>query len=179
MNALVRAGLLAAALALAPAHAAVTTTTEAAIVAAGAPGTFTFTVSGWTGGGTVTGSFEGTDVDGSGQLSSFAGEITAFSMSYSGGAIVGAIALDFADLFGLVYDLDGGVLGDGLTLDVEGIGATSGVASFVLGPGPLARCDGEAICGTISGPSALVPEPSALLLVLAGIAALLRRRGSV
>ena len=163
-----------------PLEAAVTTTTELVSVVAGAPGTFSFSVSGWLGGGIVTGTFAGTDTVADGQLSSFDGEITAFTMSYSGGTIVGAIALGFADLFGLVYDLDGGPLGDGLLLDVEGIGAFSASALFAIGPGPFGVCGGTAICGIIETLDTRVAEPGVLSLLLAGLGLLgaraLRRR---
>ena len=89
-------------------------------------------------------------------------------MSYSGGTIVAPFGLGFADLFGLVYDLNGGPLGDGTTLAVEGVGAAGGSASFVLGPGPLALCDTGVVCGIIDGPAAVVPEPASWALMIAG-----------
>ena len=86
---------------------------------------FTFLQDGFTDGATVTGTFSGTDNDADGQLSSFVGEVTAFSMTFSGNALVPVFSLTLADLFGLVYDLNGGPLGDGLDLDIEGIRAES------------------------------------------------------
>ena len=88
--------LLASAMLLAvaaPAQAVIINTADLVSVVAGVPGTFTFSSSGWDGGGLVTGSFSGTDGDVNGQLSSFDGEVSGFSMSYSGGAIVGPFAL--------------------------------------------------------------------------------------
>jgi hypothetical protein len=149
-------------------------------VAAGAPGSWTYAVGGWGGGGTVTGSFDGTDLDGDGQLSSFAGEVTGFSMSYSGGTIVGPFALTFAELFGLVYDLDGGPLGDGTTLAIEGIGAIGAGTSFLIGPGPFGLCGGGLGCGEIVGPAAgVIPEPGTWAMLIAGfglVGAAARRR---
>ena len=169
------AGLLAVA---APLQAAVTTTADLVTVVAGPPGTWSYSVGGWLGGGLVTGSFSGTDGDADGQLSWFDGEVTAFTMSYSGGTVVAPVALGFADLFGLVYDLDGGSLGDGLALDVEGIGAGGPSATFAIGPGPVGVCGTGATCGFIDGPAAAVSEAPMLALALAGLAALagVRRR---
>ena len=163
-------GALAALLGASPLHADVITTAELVTVAVGAPGTYTYSVGGWTGGGLVTGSFAGTDGNADGQLSSFDGEVTGFTMSYSGGAIVAALGFSFADLFGLVYDLNGGPLGNGLALDIEGIGAASASAAFSIGPGPTGWCAAPGqVCGFIDGQGATVPEPPMLALALLGL----------
>jgi hypothetical protein len=166
---------LCAFVAASPSEAAVITTADLVSVTPAGGGTFDFSVGGWDGGGLVTGSFAGADTDGDGQLSAFDGEVSAFSMSYSGGTIVGAFALSLGDLFGLVYDLDGGPLGDGVALDIEGIGATSAPIFFGIGPGPVGVCGTGADCGIIDAPAA-VPEPSTLALVLVGSGWLAARR---
>jgi hypothetical protein len=97
----------------------------------------------------VTGTFSGEDLDNNGQLSSFRGEVTDFMMSFSGNSLVDRFSLNFDNLFGLVYDLDGGPLGDGFMLDVEGIGAFSEF-QYLAGPGPLACVEGITICGVVS-----------------------------
>jgi hypothetical protein len=163
-----------------PAQAATDVTAVAASVAALGGGTYSFSVGGWGGGGTVTGTFAGTDGDADGQLSSFDGEVTGFSMAYSGGSVVGSFGLSFADLFGLVYDLDGGDLGDSFNLDVEGIGAAGVGGAFSIGPGPVGLCGTGQTCGIIEGPEAgAVPEPASWALMIAGFSlmgAALRRR---
>ena len=133
---------------------------------------FTFVQDGFTDGASVTGTFSGTDNDDNGQLSSFVGEVTAFSMTFSGNALVPAFSLTLADLFGLVYDLDGGPLGDGLNLDIEGIGAEGGPALYSAGPGPFAECGIGENCAIVE----TVPEPGIALLGIAAAVGLLRRR---
>ena len=164
----------------APALAATDFTSSLVTVTADSPGSFSFSVGGWGGGGTVTGSFTGADVDANGQLSSFSGEVTGFGMSYSGGTVVAGFGLGFAQLFGLVYDLNGGPLGDGTSLAIEGIGALGGGLTFLIGPGPVGVCGGASACGIIEGPAAApIPEPQSWALLIAGfglMGAALRRR---
>lgn len=177
LSALAVAGMIALPLAQ-PAQAAVTTTSDLVVVTDNGGGSFSFTSAGWLGGGTVTGSFAGNDdvLFPDGILSSFEGEVTAFSASYSGGTIVGPLSWAFEDLFGLVYHLNGGPLGDDLGFFDEGIGAITDSTLFVIGPGPVGICGIEATCGVIE----LVSETPVLPLMLAGLALLaaVRRRAS-
>jgi len=156
-----------------PSHAVFVTTADLVDVTAGGSGTWTFSVGGWGGGGTVTGSFAGTDSNTDGRLSSFDGEVTDFGVSYSGGTIVAPFSLDFPNLFGLVYDLDGGPLGDGVTPDMEEGIFAGGPVVFAIGPGPVGVCGTEMPCGLIIGEAAQqVPEPSTGLLGLMALALL-------
>ena len=99
---------------------------------------FSFSQGGFDG-GVVTGIFVGRDLDGNGQLVS--GEITDASMQFSGNGTVTAFSLTFSDLNGLVYDLDGGPLGDGFQGAIEGIRFNSDGPNYAAGPGPF-----ESVC---------------------------------
>lgn len=107
---------------------------------------YAFSQSGFAEGAEVTGSFTGFDSNGDGQLVGFGGlgEISAFSMSFSGNSIVDPFSMGIDDLFGLVYDLDGGPLGDGVLLAIEGVRSVDATFLYEAGPGPF----GGAICGT-------------------------------
>jgi hypothetical protein len=139
---------------------------------------FSFSQGGFDSGASVTGMFAGKDLDGNGQLSSLAGEVTDFSMSFSGNSIVSSFSLGFSDLVGLVYDLDGGSLGDGLNLDVEGVLASNGVFFYGLG------INGGDVFEHFTNPSfspelvtvtpTNVPVPSAVWLFISGFIGLLR-----
>lgn len=143
---------------------------------------FTFSQSGYSQGATVTGTFSGTDLNLDGQLVSFHGEITGFSMSFSGNATVAAFSLGLADLFGVVYDLGSGFLGDGA---IEGIAATDPNFNYQTGQGPTSSNGGFvqdlntlAIDNT-SQLVTIVPEPTTLVLVglgMVGLATASRRR---
>jgi hypothetical protein len=161
------------------------------------PITFSFHQGGFDEGAVVTGSFVGQDLNNNEQLSSFDGEIFDFMMSFSGNSFVSAFSLGFGSLldFGLVYDLDGGPLGDGIGLGVEGILAIGDLFGYVAGPGPADICGIGFLCAAVgdfkddgisfsdelvwvSGP-ATVPEPGTLAMLgigLAGIGFTRRRR---
>ncbi|HSD36008.1 MAG TPA: PEP-CTERM sorting domain-containing protein [Rhodocyclaceae bacterium] len=147
---------------------------------------YTFTQGGFSGGGHISGTFAGEDLDGNGQLSSFAGEVSAFQVSFSGDSIVGAFSHGFADLFGIVYDIGSGFIGDGLGGDIEGIASNyqNGVGiEYIIGTGlalPYLGSVTDQATGALSTTDALVvvevPEPASLALVVAGLALVLRTR---
>lgn len=156
------------------------------------PMTYDFTQGGYFGGASMTGQFIGEDLDQNGQLSSFAGEISGFQLSFDGGGFVASFELGLQDLFGLVYDLDGGVLGDGIDQHIEGLLAFGQDALLAAGPGPLWNvCDQGVICSVaLSGYQALfskesivvsehtvaVPEPGSMGLILIGVVGLFMAR---
>jgi hypothetical protein len=156
-----------------------------------APLSFNFTQSGFEEGASVVGMFTGEDLNADGQLSEFSGEITSFMMEFSGNSLVSSFSLGFADLFGLVYDLDGGPLGDGFSLDIEGIGADSGIFLYEVGPGPVGECGVGIDCASISDgvnissskqlvlvSPKVVPIPAAVWLFGSGLMAIVGFRKS-
>ena len=150
--------------------------------------TYTFTQTGYDGGGSVSGTFDAVDVDGNGQISSFAGEVTGYSMSFSGDSLVGAFSHGFGDFFGLVYDVGSGKIGDGAGGDIEGV-ASNYLGSigfgYASGLGPTGGLGGSVIdfaSGAISSTGELVtvvPAPATWALLVAGLVPLmLRRKGA-
>ncbi|MBD5780033.1 VPDSG-CTERM sorting domain-containing protein [Pelagicoccus sp. NFK12] len=95
---------------------------------------YDFTQGGYEEGAVVTGSFTAEDINTDGQIDGFSGEVSDFSMSFSGNSLVAAFDLLFVDLFSLVYDMDG-TIGDGAT---EGMAATNFFFSFDVGASPFA-----------------------------------------
>ncbi len=140
-------------------------------------GHYAFSEAGWIGGAMVTGSFSGVDLDNDLQINSFDGEISAFSMSFSGNARAQAFSLGLDDLYGLVFDLDNAVLGDGIDgTDPEGIFAVGINRLYAAGPGSITVCGEGVVCAAVAN----VPEPASWAMLIAGFgltgAALRRRR---
>jgi len=155
-----------------------------------------FSGGGFSEGATITGAFQATDLNMNGQISSFDGEVTNFSATFSGNSVVGGpYDFVFSDLIGLVYNLDGvlgdNTFGDGGFDDAEGIFAGSDQAVFGVGDGPFNNCDGVTPCAQIFNTDfvqdfsveafsvAVVPEPATWGLMIAGFGAVgfaMRRR---
>jgi len=141
---------------------------------------FRFTQGGYSDGGVITGAFDATDLNNNGAISSFDGEVTGFSLSFSGNAIVGSFNHSLSDLRGLVYDLGSGFIGDGATGAVEGLASNWFGASgfdFASGLGPTGVFGGRVIdiaSGASSSTRELiavtaVPEPETYAMLLAGL----------
>jgi hypothetical protein len=110
--------------------------------------TYTFCQEGFSEGAFVSGSFTGSDSNTDGQL--VFDEVTDLTVNFSGNSTVGPLSFSFADFVGLVYDLDGGPLGDGTTGAVEGIAANSAAGSYSAGPGPESVCGVGSDCAVIT-----------------------------
>lgn len=150
---------------------------------------YSFSQGGYTGGGVIAGSFDATDIDSNGQISSFAGEVSGFSLSFSGDSIVVDFTHALSDLSGLVYDLGSGFIGDGAVGAVEGMASNWGGLfgfDFASGLGPTAGFGGRVIdisTGATSSTTELiaistVPEPatsSIVALALVGLGVLRRK----
>lgn len=172
----------------APVSAALITTKEAASVTALGGDSYSFTLNGWTGGGTMTGTFSGTgfpDAQGNpgNQIIWFGGgSLTAFLANFSGNALIGPLVFTLSDLSGFVYTIGNANFGTDTSGAVEGIQASAGPADFAFGPGPFFLCDGQQDCGLIEAPDRQdVSEPATLALLgagLLGLAAVRRRKSA-
>ncbi len=116
---------------------------------------------GFAGGGYISGSFTGADLNGDGRISvsALGSEVSSFDLAYSGGALIGAQTWTLQDL------LDSLVSGGGLdyVLDV----ATLGSDGFMLDDGSLALANGS---GVVYYASALsVGAPGLLSQITAGV----------
>lgn len=142
--------------------------------------TYSFSQSGFAGGGTISGSFTGIDLDTNGFLDFSNSEISQFNLSFSGGTQAPAFTMALSDLAGLVYQLNGGnFIGDnGAQNTGEGIAALSAQMAYLTGIGPVGAPGGQiwdGAGGPLTSTSALlsvtaVPEPESYAMLLAGLA---------
>lgn len=141
---------------------------------------YIFSQGGYSGGGAITGTFDGTDLDNNGQIDSFAGEVVNFSLSFSGDYIVGNFTHTLSDFYGLIYDVNSGFIGDGAGGDIEGMASNwNGYFGFdyASGLGPTGGLGGRVIdiaTGATSSSTELisvsaVPEPETWGMLLAGV----------
>jgi hypothetical protein len=149
--------------------------------------TFAFTQGGFTEGGEITGMFVGSDLDSDGQINSFLGEVTAFSLRFSGNAVIPAFTHTFSALSGLVYDVGSGFIGNGPNGAVEGLASNwFGIDGYdyASGLGPTGTAGGRIISiatGVTSSTEQLiavsvVPEPGTVALFALGLAFMAGRR---
>lgn len=78
---------------------------------------YTFSQDGFSGGGTINGSFDGSDTIPDGQLK--LSELTSFNMSFSGDSTVEDFSLTLSDLVLFVWDIGTQYLGDGSGGNIE------------------------------------------------------------
>ncbi|ABW31827.1 PEP-CTERM sorting domain-containing protein [Acaryochloris marina] len=167
--------------------------------------TYNFRQDGFDEGAYAEGFFIADDLNGDGQIAYFRGlqnssEVSDFRVSFSGNRLTPPTTYGFGDLFGLVYDLDGGPLGDGVTGVIEGISASVPNRNAIdqgysAGPGPLNTyyfgprqqfCVDSpfSLCGIFDGSTSneivAVPEPSTFLgsIVTIGLGILAKRKRS-
>jgi hypothetical protein len=141
--------------------------------------TYLFSQTGFNGGGILTGSFSGADLDLNGILDASYGEVSSFSLSFSGGTFAPAFTLGYGDLAGLTYQISSGnFLGDnGVNGSGEGIAAWDALHSYFSGIGPLAVMGGQigdASFNPLTTTTSLisvtaVPEPQSFAMLLAGL----------
>lgn len=139
-------------------------------------------------GGFVTGAFQGEDLNHDGMIKFWHGEVTSFTLSYSGGAIVPAFDYGIQDLIALNYEVGTPFLGDASGYQ-EALSAQRqlfGPPGYRFDTGYLPSLNGGA--GIFSPTGALVamslqplavtpvPEPSTALMSIIGLFALYLRR---
>ncbi|CAG1022909.1 PEP-CTERM sorting domain-containing protein [Methylomonas sp. LL1] len=157
---------------------------------------YTFTQTGFTGGATITGAFEGEDLNHDGYIKGatfFAeglSEISAFSVSFSGNAFVSAFSQAYTDLTLFGFDISRTAMGNAA---VEGIATNwfegTGRYQYLTGVGVNGAQDGyvvDTLTGIYDGSPnlvsvtpAAVPVPGAVWLfgsALMGFIGLKRRK---
>lgn len=149
---------------------------------------YSFTQSGFDEGATLSGSVTGVDTDNNGYIDSFTGEVSSFTLSFSGNSLVSAFTVDQNNpgYYGFVFDLRTLTIGLDNTVGIlinptndYFVAAGLGALGFYNGNfGAVPYCDGTEVCGVVGFNS--VPAPAGLTLLpvaLAGLAGLgLRRR---
>lgn len=164
--------------------AAVASLGLAAFCASAQASTYNLYQDGFAGGGSVSGYFTGSDLDGDGMVIGVAGmadEITDFHLAYSGGTLVGAFTVDYADFLqslmsggGMIYQLgshtigtDPGSLTDGAILVIDFDASLTGQYAILVGPfmtGSAGYVGNPNGVGDVTLAPMTVPEPSSLAL---------------
>jgi hypothetical protein len=140
--------------------------------------TWSISQSGYAEGATISGSFTGADINLDDQITASDGEVTAFSISFSGNSLVPQWTLGLAELVGLVWDVGTPFLGDGSAEWLEVVDPAGDGGSFVNGLAAGLPFGGRVGFGSAVDRSAskitvtLVPEPSSAVLIAIGLAGL-------
>ncbi|HRH80108.1 MAG TPA: PEP-CTERM sorting domain-containing protein [Thiobacillaceae bacterium] len=165
--------------------------TLAALAGPAQAGAYVFSQGGFTGGGSLTGNFTGTDLNLDGWLDASLGEVSRFALSFAGDSRVGGFSMGFAELAGLLFNMNGGgFIGDeGAIGTGEGIAALSAERLYLTGIGPAGSAGGNitditSLSGATTETSqpvavSAVPEPETWAVLLAGLGLVtlrLRRR---
>lgn len=137
---------------------------------------YSFSQSGFDGGGSLSGTFNGTDMNNDGWLDYSNSEITDFALSFSGESKIQAFNHGTIDLVGLVYKLGSGFIGDD---GPDGAGELIGT----LGSDNILYQSGKGLANSVSDLSAsnisftsqlvavtVVPEPETYAFMAFGIA---------
>lgn len=145
-----------------PALAGTSTTRTAGTVTDLGGGNYSFQVGGWSGGGTLTGTFSGV-VGTNTQIGYFTGNLTDFSASWSGDANTDPFTVSFADIgvsANFVWTI-GNFTEFGNSLDVyaEGFGAEGPGYSIYFGIGPEDDCGQNYDCGVVTTGPVSTPAP--------------------
>lgn len=144
---------------------------------------YTFSQTGFSGGGSISGSFTGDDLNNDGVLGSSISEISAFSLNFSGDSQIVNFSLGRNDLSGLVFYLNSGnfIGEDGAAGVGEGIGAYntnfsyfSGIGQELNSTGGNGGQAGDGLFAALTTTSSLisvtaVPEPASFAMLLAGL----------
>jgi hypothetical protein len=142
--------------------------------------TFGFSGAGFDGGGSLWGSFRGTDRNGNGLISTLdpGGEVVAFSLHFDGDAVVPAFHAGLGDLVALSWRPSSGPswgdgVQEGLAVGVPGFLLAGGLSAFgETGAGVVHESTGAMSFTRTSLQVSVVPEPATGALFGLGLAAL-------
>lgn len=146
--------------------------------------TYDYVQGGYPGGALVTGSFEGSDLNNDGVISSFDGELMSLTFNFSGNGDVPAFSLDQTDFNtvppyqpgGLVYNLDGTIdystdylqVGNGFNSPYVALGGADNDEDFCLSHPGCGFVAGDESGDVIRVSVEAVPEPASWAMMILG-----------
>jgi hypothetical protein len=147
---------------------------------------YVFSGTAFDGGGNLSGTFSGADLNGNGLISTLdpGGEVRAFSLAFGGDALIPGFGAGLTELVALAWQPGAGPawgdgIQEGLVVGVSGLTLAGGLAAFgETGVGVADEVSGSMTATRLALQVAVVPEPgTGVLLVLGlGLAALVARR---